>query len=511
MFKNHPKGLLAAALANMGERFGFYTMMAILSLFLMAKFGLSETLASTVYSVFYGCIYILSFVGGVIADKTKNYKRTIMIGLVLMTIGYLVMSFPTPTPIPAEQYVAVFAFTCFGLLVIAFGNGLFKGNLQAVVGQMYDNPQYSKFRDAGFSIFYMFINVGAIFAPWIAVAIRNAWLGSHGFGYSGELPELCNNFLNGTISEGGLAKLPELAASVGYMGTNMTDFAKEYLNVFVTGFHYAFIASIFAMLLSLCIYIANKKRFPNPHEKKAVEVAAAQENNMSTEEIRQRIWALIAVFAVVFFFWLSFHQNGLTLTYFAKDFTNLNAIDIRIGGFSFGGAELFQSINPLFVVLLTPVVLAVFAALKARGKEPSTPKKIAIGMGIAACGFILMTLGSMGLPSKAEIVETGGLDQALKVTPFLLIGTYFILTVAELFISPLGISFVSKVAPPHLQGMMQGLWLCATGFANMLLWVGAIFYERWTLSGTWMIFVVACLLSMGIMLGMLKWLERVSK
>lgn len=511
MFKKHPKGLLAAALANMGERFGFYTMMAILSLFLMAKFGLSETLASTVYSVFYGCIYILSFVGGMIADKTKKYKQTIMTGLVLMTIGYLIMSFPTPTPIPADQYVMIFAFTCLGLLVIAFGNGLFKGNLQAVVGQMYDKPEYSKMRDAGFSIFYMFINVGAIFAPFIAVAIRNAWLKAHNFSYNGELPELCNALLKGDISAGGAAKLPELAASVGYTGTDMTAFATEYLNVFVTGFHYAFIASIFAMLISLVIYIANKKRFPNPNEKKAAGTADAKEIAMSTEEIRQRIWALIAVFAVVFFFWLSFHQNGLTLTYFAKDYTDLDAINFTLFGFSIGGAEIFQSINPFFVVILTPVILAVFGALKANGKEPSTPKKIAIGMGIAACGFILMTLGSMGLPSKAEIVEAGGLEQALKVTPFLLIGTYFILTVAELFISPLGISFVSKVAPPHLQGMMQGLWLCATGFANMLLWVGAIFYEKWTLTGTWMIFVCACVLSMGIMFGMLKWLERVAK
>ncbi len=509
MFKNHPKGLLGAALSNMGERFGFYIMMAVLTLFLMAKFGFSGTNAGYIYSGFYGSIYILSFVGGLIADKTKSYKRTILIGLILMSLGYLIIAIPTPTPIPQGKYALFLAITCFGLLTIAFGNGLFKGNLQAVVGQMYDNPQYSKMRDSGFSIFYMFINVGGIFAPLFAVGIRNWWLNSHGFSYNAELPELCNGLLNNTITEGGAAKLNELAATVGYAGSDMVDFANQYLNVFVTGFHYAFAVAILAMGISLAIYLSNKKKFPNP--KIAEKSHAIEHDGMSIQEIKQRLYALYAVFAVVFFFWLSFHQNGLTLTYFAKDFTDLSGININLGFTTLVGAELFQSINPFFVVFLTPVILAVFGALRARGKEPSTPKKIAIGMGIAACGFILMTLGSMGLPSKADIVATGGLDASLKVTPFLLIGTYFILTVAELFISPLGISFVSKVAPPKYQGMMQGLWLCATGCANFLLFVGAIAYEHLSLVATWSIFVTACVLSMGIMIFMLKWLERVAK
>ena len=123
MFKKHPKGLLAAALANMGERFGFYTMMAILSLFLMAKFGLDETKAGIIYSIFYFSIYILAFFGGLIADKTRNYKGTILTGLVLMTIGYFLIAIPTPTPVPAGKFGLFLAMTCFGLFEIAFGNG----------------------------------------------------------------------------------------------------------------------------------------------------------------------------------------------------------------------------------------------------------------------------------------------------------------------------------------------------------------------------------------------------
>ena len=145
MFKGQPKGLIAAALANMGERFGFYTMMAILSLFISAKFGLDETTTGIIYAIFYALIYILALVGGIIADRTKNYKGTILTGIILMAAGYLIVGFPTPTPVPSlALYLTL---TCVGLFTIAFGNGLFKGNLQAVVGQMYDNPRYSGKRD----------------------------------------------------------------------------------------------------------------------------------------------------------------------------------------------------------------------------------------------------------------------------------------------------------------------------------------------------------------------------
>jgi POT family proton-dependent oligopeptide transporter len=263
------------------------------------------------------------------------------------------------------------------------------------------------------------------------------------------------------------------------------------------------------MFISLIIYLVNKKKFPNPASKeKAVGVQAGE---MSVKEVKQRLYALFAVFAVVIFFWFSFHQNGLTLTFFAKDYTDLSGIRLNLGFTVLEGAEIFQSVNPLLIVLLTPVVMAVFGALRARGKEPSTPKKIAIGMGIAACAYILMTVGSMGLPNKAALTEMGG--EVERVTPFLLLGTYFILTIAELFISPLGISFVSKVAPPKYQGMMQGLWLCATAVGNSLLFIGAIFYESKSipLSMTWTIFVIACFLSMTTMLIMLRWLEKVAK
>lgn len=506
MLKGHPKGLIAAALANMGERFGFYTMMAILSLFLMSKFGLDETGSGWIYSTFYFSIYAMALIGGIIADKTRKYKGTILSGLVFMTLGYAILSYPTTVTL--DNTMGLIVLVCGALFIISFGNGLFKGNLQALVGQMYDNEEYSKMRDAGFSVFYMFINIGAIFAPFVAPSVRNWWLAQHNFAYESNLPALCHKYIEygAGMGETAMTSFKELAATASLNGapTDLLAFANSYLDVFNTGFHYSFATAIAAMLISMIIFVVNKKNFPDPGAKAKAAAAGAPVVEMSAQETKQRIYALLAVFAVVIFFWFSFHQNGLTLTFFAKDYTLL-----RIGSLDFT-VENLQAVNPFFVVFLTPVVLAFFGWLRAKGKEPSAPKKIAIGMAIAAFAFLVMTLGSFGLPPKADVTAMGALPDAQKVTPFLLIGTYLILTIAELFISPLGISFVSKVAPPKYQGIMQGLWLLATGLGNQLLILGAVFYKNIPIWATWLVFVVACLISMVVMLSMLKWLEKVS-
>lgn len=493
-----PKGLIAAALANTGERFGFYTMMAILTLFLMSKFGIDSETAGKIYSFFYTSIYILALAGGFIADRLRNYKGTIIAGLLVMTLGYVLLMVPSIT----SKTIIVGA-----LMIIAFGNGLFKGNLQALVGQLYDNETYAKLRDTGFQIFYMFINIGAMVAPFAAVGVRNWWLKTQGFLYNSDLSALCHSFNNGTMSEEVMnGRFTELATQVSLNGapTDLAAFAQEYLNAFNTGFHYAFGVAIVAMLFSLVMFVSNKKNLPDPQGANK-KVASKEEIQQDAKEIKQRLYALFAVFAIVIFFWFSFHQNGLTLTLFAQDYTRLEIFGMPIS------AEIFQSANPICVVVLTPIVIAIFAALRARGKEPSTPMKIAIGMGIAAAAYVLMVFGSLGLPTRAEVEAMGGLDVAQRVTPWLLAATYLILTVAELFISPLGLSFVSKVAPQKLQGLMQGCWLGATALGNGLLFIGPILYNSISISATWTVFVVVCGISMVAMLAMVKWLEKVTK
>ena len=518
--KNHPKGLISAALSNMGERFGYYIMNAVLLLFLCSKFGISDDLAGWIYAVFYFLIYVLSLPGGMVADRLGNFKGTIISGLVVMASGYAIISIPVFGGNPGAVPTWVLVLTCFALLLIATGNGLFKGNLQAIVGQMYDNFEAEEAkkgpealavaksrRDSGFQIFYVFINIGGVIAPFVAPLLRSALLKMEGFIYNADLPRLCHSFLEGTLEGEGMNNLQELAQKSVVDGNvgDLAVFCTNYLESFNTGVHYSFVASALAMVASLLIFLVTKKVLPNPVKKEKAAQVSSEQVATDAKEIKQRMFALFAVLGVAVFFWFSFHQNGQSLSVFARDFCDTEAI----------APEIWQCINPFFVIVLTPIIMIVFGALAKRGKEISTPKKIAFGMFITACAYLFLIAISMvnNYPSGEEFK---GLSEAVKASmkagPWVLIVTYFFLTVAELFISPLGLSFVSKIAPQHLQGICQGLWLCATAIGNLFIALGVTmlnsFPHQWE---CWAVFAGFCLLSMGVMLGMLKWLERVTQ
>ncbi len=552
MLKGHPKGLLVAFFSNMGERFGFYTMMAILVLFLQAKYDLSAEKAGSIYSWFYFAIYALALLGGLLADWSKRYKTVILSGIVIMFVGYILMAIPGLT----------LAATVSALFVIAFGNGLFKGNLQAVVGQMYDDPKYDKLRDSAFMLFYMGINIGAFFAPFVATGIRNWMLKTNGFLHDASLPSLCHQYQNGNMQN--VENLQVLADKVNIAGpvTDLGTFVHEYLDVFSRGYNYAFGIAAGAMIVSLLVYVIFNRHLPAKH----VEARKAENQQLAKmpwSEEKPRLIALGLVFIVVIFFWMSFHQNGLTLTMFARDYTvkavgpftylffDLYQLLAFIGAvvglvllllrkskmtFRFIGAglllvggyltyyfysgnnpvtnpiepEIFQSYNPLYIVTLTFLVMGIFAWLNKRGKEPSTPKKIGIGMIIASMGFVIMIWGSLGLVSPFELGGEPVLDDG-RVSPYWLMSSYLILTIAELFLSPMGLSFVSKVSPPRFQGLMQGGWLLATALGNKLLFVGSFMWDRIPLWSLWLIFVICCLVSAAFIFSILKRLERVTK
>ena len=592
MLKNHPKGLLVAFFSNMGERFGFYTMMAILVLFLQAKFGLSAEKAGGIYSWFYFSIYALALLGGILADATKKYKLVILSGILIMFVGYIIMAVPGMT----------LTITIIGLFTIALGNGLFKGNLQAVVGQMYDDPKYAKLRDSAFMIFYMGINVGALFAPFAATGMRNWWLKTNGFMHDGSLPSLCHQFINGTLTD--TSTFQQLADKANLSGhvTDLSSFAHNYLEVFSRGYNYAFGIAACTMVISLLVYIIFNKHLPNK-EKKVTEVSEKVEFNLITllaalgsmvitayalhfikpvgwtagfafglfaafvtwiiltakKEEMSRIVALVLVFVVVIFFWMSFHQNGLTLTLFARDYSakivnpitylffNVvsllavcgsvaglvllikKGIEVKtriIGGLLFTGAlvvaylkvvhaetmnaispEIFQSFNPLFVVALTFPVMGFFAWLNKKNIEPSVPKKIGFGMVIASVGFIILLISSLNLTSP-HMLKGLPVPDAERVSSYWLISIYLVLTVAELFLSPMGLSFVSKVAPSRFQGLMQGGWLLATAVGNKLLFVGTLLWDKVQLWQLWLVFIVCCLTSATFIFSILKRLEK---
>ena len=508
MFENQPKGLWALALANTGERFGYYTMLAVFLLYLQANFGFETGLASTIYSTFLMMVYFLPIIGGIAADKF-GFGRMVTTGIFIMFIGYLVLSLPL-----GKDTVAIAAMG-ISLILIALGTGLFKGNLQVMVGRLYDEPQYASNRDSGFSLFYMAINIGAMFAPTAAIKIMK-W-------------------------------------------------AQESLSVSVEdSYHFAFAVACASLIISIAIYYAfsftYKHVLASETKGKDDKTPVKETNELSKAETKERIICLCLVFAVVIFFWMAFHQNGNTLTLFARDYTlktseglqsmafdvtNLVACIFVVYG-SFGLAQsktgkgkgislgvivaaiaflfykynnlegaveveapIFQQFNPCYVVALTPVSVALFSWLNKIGKEPTSPEKIGLGMLVAALGFVWMAVGSMGL--ELPLAQGDPATEGTRVSANLLISTYLILTFAELLLSPIGISFVSKVAPPKYQGIMQGGWLGATAIGNQLLFIGAVLYESIPIWMTWTVFVVACSISMCTMLFMLKWLERVAK
>lgn len=498
MFEGQPKGLFALALANTGERFGYYTMLAVFVLFLQANFGWDEGRAGAVYSGFLAFVYFLPLIGGAIADKI-GYGKCVTTGIIVMFVGYLLLSIPAGAG--TLGVLLMFA----ALVLVCVGTSLFKGNLQVMVGNLYDNPALESKRDSAFSIFYMAINLGALFAPTAAIKIM--------------------------------------------------DFAKNSLGASeADAYHYAFAVACISLVVSIAIYYSFKGTFKHAdyNNKTQAAVSGHTEPELSSKETKDRVIALCLVFAVVIFFWMAFHQNGLTLTYFARDFTaqrsyglesmmfdvtNLVCVIIIVyalfslfqsktgrGRFisalvivaacavlafkyvevSPDGVEvtapIFQQFNPCFVVMLTPVSMALFGWLASKGKEPSAPRKIGLGMLVAGCGYVVMMIASMGLTY----------DGGQRVSPNWLISTYLILTFGELLLSPMGISFVSKVAPPKYKGLMMGGWFVATAVGNMLVSIPGFLWGNVPLEIVWGVLVALCLLSFLFIFSVMKRLEKVA-
>ena len=508
MLENQPKGLWALALANTGERFGYYTMLAVFLLYLQANFGFETGLASTIYSTFLMMVYFLPIIGGFAADKF-GFGRMVTTGIFIMFIGYLVLSLPL-----GKDTVAIAAMG-LSLILIALGTGLFKGNLQVMVGRLYDAPEYASQRDSGFSLFYMAINIGAMFAPTTAIKIM--------------------------------------------------DWAQQSLGVSVEdSYHFAFAVACVSLIISIAIYyifsFTYKHVLANESKDKAADAKKTAVVELSPAETKERIICLCLVFAVVIFFWMAFHQNGNTLTLFARDYTLTTSTGIQSMAFdvtnlvacifvvygSFGVAQsktgkgkgislaiivaaiaflfykynglegavdvkapIFQQFNPCYVVALTPVSVALFSWLNKMGKEPTSPEKIGLGMLVAALGFIWMAVGSMGL--ELPLAQGNPATEGTRVSANLLISTYLILTFAELLLSPIGISFVTKVTPPKYAGLMMGLWFGATAIGNQLVMVPGIMWgANFSLVTIWGVLAGICLVSALFIFSIIKKLNKVS-
>jgi len=550
MFKGQPKGLYALALANTGERFGYYTMLAIFLLFIQAKFGFSAAVATQIYSIFLAAVYFMPLLGGILADKI-GFGKCVTTGIGVMFAGYLCLAIPTDANTAGKILM-------FGALaLIAIGTGLFKGNLQVMVGNLYDDPRYANKRDAAFSLFYMAINIGAMFAPSMAKSVTNFFLGKSGLFYDANIPSLAHQCLDGVISAENADKLTALASQMsGATGMDLASFSSYYIEKLSAAYNYGFAVACISLIISVAIYVACRSWFKHADvNAKQAKAANHVEADLTPAQTRSRITALLLVFAVVIFFWMAFHQNGATMTIFARDYTANTATGATRIGFNVGALFLiavsvytlfeafsaktskvrtilgavtlglwgvvaaiyysmpasidiqpsdFQQFNPFFVVALTPVSLALFAALAKKGKEPSAPRKIGLGMLVAAIGFLILTVGSLGLSSPAEL---GGTVSDVLVSPDWLISTYLVLTFAELLLSPMGISFVSKVAPPKYKGAMMGCWFAATAIGNYLVSIPGLLWNKLPLWGIWALLITLCLLSALFIFSIMKKLE----
>ena len=546
MFKNQPSALYVLSLANMGERFGYYTMLAIFLLFLQTKFGFDAAVSGQIYAIFLAVVYFTPLLGGWVADRW-SFSKCVVTGIFVMFAGYLVMAIPTEIRSTSSLVIL-----CAALLMIACGTGLFKGNLQVMIGDLYNNQRYSSQRDAAFSIFYMAINIGSMFAPMAATAMVNMAMQAKGLVYNQSLPALCNNYLDG--HENGAELIDTALANGMTPGENLVDFCNYYISALSSGYSYGFGLACISLVVSYIIYVAGRRTYAhiiNDKNKETGENRSANEPQLTPQQTKSRITALLLVFAVVIFFWMVFNQNGATLTEFAKSCTSPDASGwTRIGfnvwalsAFAIGIYALFnlfqsksrsgkivsgviiaiaaavvgytysvtpdpfsgiqpqeyQQFNPFFVVILTPVSIAFFSWLASRKKEPSAPRKIGYGMILAAIAYAIMLIGSIGLSG------TSG-----NVSPNWLISTYLLLTLAELLLSPMGISFVSKVAPPKYKGAMMGGWFAATAVGNYLVSIPMILWGKITVAALWGILIVLCCISAVFIFSIMKRLEAVT-
>jgi len=554
MFKGHPKGLIVAFFANMGERFGFYTMVSIFVLFMQAKYGLSSATAGT----FMFCVYFFPLLGGYLADRVFGYGKTISLGLIVMFLGYLLLAIPT-------RFETGFGLVLTALAVIALGTGLFKGNLQALVGNLYDDPKYSALRDRAFNLFYMGINIGAMFAPSASEKVCSWILAKGNFVYDARIPQLANDFLKGKLADVNQFLDVARAQNPAITIDSLRQFAESYLGTLSKSYHFGFGVACLSLIVSMLIFWGFRKYYRQADVTEKQKAASAELKSqvveLTPEQTKERLVALGLVFFVVIFFWMAFQQSAVSMTFFARDYT-VSHVDkltniwfdlaaliplylslvglyylLRKGASSrtrlAGGLtfvvfavltywryqtypeinpfqpQRFQHFNPFFIVSLTPLIIAYFAYLNKKGKEPSAPRKIGYGMILTAAAFSILVIGSIGLPSPAQL---GGqvAPPEHQVSVYWLISTYFMLTIAELFLSPMGISFVSKVAPPKYKGLMQGGWFAATAIGNYLVGVVGWLWMKLPLWALWSILVVACLLSAAFMFSIMKKLEKVA-
>ena len=406
MKTNHPRGLYVLFGTEMWERLSYYGMRSILMLYMVALpfnggLGFDNAHAGLIYGRYTSSVYLLAIFGGLIADRFLGARLAVLVGGIIIASGHFSMAVPSLT----SFYT--------GLVLIAVGTGLLKPNISTMVGGLYaqDDPR----RDAGFSIFYMGINLGAIFAPFVC---------------------------------GTLAQAPAFKSWLVTMGINPE-----------MSWHFGFAAAGVGMTLGLAQYLLQQKHLShvgNRPEKRTSPGTPSAKIPLTRQEMGR-----LAVIVILFFFsaifWMSFEQAGSSMNLFADQLTRTTLL-----GFSFPSSW-FQSVNPILIVLLAPLFSMIWIRLGER--QPSSPAKFACGLLLAGVSFLVLAWGSS--------FSDGG-----RVSPLWLLSVYLIQTVGELCLSPVGLSIVTKLAPIRMVGLMMGVWFLSISFGNYMAgWLTRFFTQ----------------------------------
>ncbi|HKR04888.1 MAG TPA: peptide MFS transporter [Bacteroidia bacterium] len=540
MTKKHPKALPYLFLSEMWERFGFYLMLGIFFLYMTdtqrGGMAMDRREASDIFGTYIALVYLTPFIGGLLADRILGYRLSITIGGILMGVGYCGLALPGMTAF----YVS--------LLIICVGNGFFKPNISTLLGNVYTEEKYKPLKDSGYNIFYMGINIGAFICNFFGAYLRNTfswgaaffaagigmfigviifWIGQKHYKHADiRKPTKAEDMPVSKIL--GLTIVPALIA--GYIGWVIPE------NIFGSDSTDAF---IFGALPVAGYYVSIMVR--------------------SNAEDKRPIAALLAVFAVAIIFWAIFKQNGTALTTWAESYTARevpsalvapakalgmvqevkmkkdsvpladeqfriarDANDKPIKNWNYPlyfknlppeklpaegepvklvSTELFQSVNPFWVVLLTPVIVIFWNFLKRKNKEPTTPWKIFYGLFITALSTLVMVGATYACHNGME-----------KSSMWWLIGCYGVITVGELCLSPMALSLVSKLSPPRLTGLMMGGWFLSTSIGNKMSGVLASLWDGYEHKANFFLvnFLLA-LITAAIIFMMIKWLSKIMK
>ncbi len=542
--RKHPKGLPYLFLAEMWERFGYYLMLGIFVLYMIdVKHGLAipDRRADDIFGTFIAFTYLTPFLGGFLADRKLGYIKSVYIGGILMAAGYLGLSLPG---------MGMF-YTSVALVII--GNGFFKPNISTLLGNLYSEPQYKINKDSGYNLFYMGINVGAFTGPILAAFMRNKYSWSAAFATAGV------GMLIGLIVFSIGLKHIRHADVMKPVEAGDASMGKVFGGVFLP----AIVCGVLGWLLPPFLFGVDNLLGSNSTDAfiaAAIPVVIFYISLWWKANVQDKrpIAALLVIFALSATFWAVFKQNGTALTRWAKYYTDRQVADViekparafyqveilptkadsvvvydkeyravKENGVTvkeYGrdvyfrnqpkdwqpkgedplyltSTELFQSINPGWVVLLTPVVVGFFAMLRRRGKEPTTASKITLGLFISSLSTLVM-VGAVYAGSNGEV----------KVSPLWLVGTYGVITVGELLLSPMGLSLVSKLSPPRLTALMMGGFFLSTSIGNKMSGVlASMWYNYENKANFFLINCLLLLLSSLIAFAVLRWLNRIMK